>query len=531
MSGGGVEALQIFFLLLLFLSVAFAALAQRLNIPYPIVLVIAGLALSFAPGVPQITLDPKVVFYVLLPPLLYSAAWQTSWREFSYNIVSILMLAIGLVAFTVAGVAEAAAWLFTGFDFRSGIVLGAVVSTTDAVAATSIANRLGLDRRIVDVLEGESLVNDATGLLALEFGVAMFAGAHAFTAGEGLLRLAYLVAVGVATGIAIAILVVWLERRIDNGPIEIAISLLVAYASYFAAEALEGSGVLAVVVSGMYLSRHSVHFFTPGVRIQVAAVWDALTFVLNGIVFLLIGLEFRDVVAGIRGYQLSTLIQYGALFAAIVILLRLIWVYPGGAISFFVRSRVLHQDVGMPPARTLFVVGWTGMRGVIALAAALSLPASIPHRSLILFLTFSVIVITLVVQGLTLPFLIRRLGLASVGGTGQEEIDARRVILQLALRHLEETREIDAERFADIYDDLAQHYQIRLSALTGEGSDEHGTSAEHAQRYYDLSRELIALEREKAVEMRNGGRINDEVLRRILHELDLNETRVNSVVT
>src|SRR5947207_10785836 len=307
MQFGGVQTLQFVVILLLVFVVAFGALARRLETPYPIVLLLAGLLLGFLPGIPRITLDPDVVFFVLLPPLLYAGAWTTSWRDFSYNLVSILSLPFGRVAFTVLGVALAARSAFAGFDWRLGIVLGAVVAPTDAIAATSIARRLGLPRRIVDVLEGESLLNDATGLLALEFGVSMLVSGMPPSALHALLRFGQLVVVGLGVGLLIGWLVRWLETLIDDGPIEIAISILVPYAAYLIAEGAHGSGVLAVVAAGLFLSRKSSQFFSPTVRIQVYAVWDALTFVLNGLVFLLIGLQLPLVLAGIRGYGLGTL--------------------------------------------------------------------------------------------------------------------------------------------------------------------------------------------------------------------------------
>src|SRR6266851_1839102 len=282
---GSVESLQIAFLVLLLVTILIGALAKRLNTPYPILLVIAGLLVGFVPAVPHIALNPDVIFFVFLPPLLYSAAWNTSWREFSNALVNILLLAIGLVAFTVLGVAVVACSLFEGFDWRSGVVLGAAVSTTDAIAATTIARRLGVARRLVDIIEGESLVNDATGLLALQFGIAAIVNNQSFSIADGILRFAYLGIGGIVVGFAVSVIVERFERLIDDGPIEIAISILVPYTAYFAAEELHTSGVLAVVTCGLYLSRKSAQFFSPGVRIQARAVWTALTFVLNGIVF------------------------------------------------------------------------------------------------------------------------------------------------------------------------------------------------------------------------------------------------------
>jgi NhaP-type Na+/H+ or K+/H+ antiporter len=282
MAGASIHGVELVFLLLLLFVVAFASLARKMQLPYPIVLVIAGLLLSFIPGIPKISLNPDLIFLAVLPPLLYSAAWFTSWRDFSYNIVSIFSLAFGLVGFTVLGVAQAAHWTFAGFDWRLGFVLGAVVATTDAIAATSIAKRIGLPQRIVDILEGESLVNDATGLLALEFGVAMVVQGQTPTVTSGLFRLVYLMAVGIGVGLVIALIVEQLHRRLDDGPIEIILTIMVPYAAYLAAEEAHASGVFAVVVCGLYLGRRSNSLFSPNVRLQAYGFWNSLIFALMG---------------------------------------------------------------------------------------------------------------------------------------------------------------------------------------------------------------------------------------------------------
>jgi len=530
MGGGGIHALELVFLLLLIFVVMFAALARKLQTPYPIVLVIAGLFLSFVPGIPKFTLNPDVIFLVVLPPLLYYGAWITSWREFKFNFVSIFLLAFGLVAFTVAGVAATAKWVFAGFDWRLGFVLGAVVATTDTIAATSIASRVGLPKNVVDILEGESLLNDATGLLALQFGAAMLVTGETPTVGSGILRLTYLIVAAVALGLLIAVVMEAIHQRIDDGPIEITLSILVPYVVYLAAEAIHASGVLAVVACGLYMSRHSSHFFSPSVRIQAWAVWDSLTFVLNGLVFMLIGLQLPFVLAGIREHSFRELLQYGALFSGIVILLRMIWILPGAHLAYFLRRRLLHQAVKVPPARQIFVVSWTGMRGVIALAAALALPETLadgspfPQRNLIIFLTFCVILVTLVLQGLTLPPLIRALGLAGAKGRNVEEEEARRAMTEAALAHLEKSRKKDGGEFAAVYDEIEQRYKHRLKNLVER--DEAGVAANrHAYaRYLEISRSLLRAERQTALRLRSDGRINDEVLRKVEHELDLSET-------
>ena len=276
-----IQAAEIVFLTLLLFVVIFAALARKLQTPYPIVLVVAGLVLGFVPGIPRIPLNPDVIFLLVLPPLLYSAAWLTSWREFRYNLVSILLLAFGLVGFTVLGVAYTAHWLFAGFDMRLGFVLGAVVATTDAIAATAIFKRVGLPKTIVDILEGESLMNDATGLLALEFAVAMVVNGQTPTVGSGVLRLTYLIVAGVAIGLVVGLLVKWIEPNIDDGPIEIVISILIPYSVYLAAELVHASGVMAVVACGLYLSRQSSPLFSASGDSGIwcaptGAVWGAI---------------------------------------------------------------------------------------------------------------------------------------------------------------------------------------------------------------------------------------------------------------
>lgn len=533
MHATGIQSVEIVFLLLLALVIIFAALARKLQTPYPIVLVVAGLLVSFAPGIPRFTLNPEIIFLVVLPPLLYSAAWVTSWRDFSHNLTSIVMLALGLVVFTVIGVAIAAPYVIPGFTWQLGFVLGAVVATTDAIAATSIAKRLGLPQRIVDVLEGESLVNDASGLLALEFAIALVVRQQPPTPAATLLRLVYLIVFGLSIGLVIARIVEWLEYHIDDAPIEIALSFLVPYVAYLAAEAVNASGVLAVVACGLYLSRQSARFFSAKVRIQAWAVWDSITFILNGIVFICIGLQLPSVLEAIHGISTKTLLLYGALFSAVVILLRLFWTYPGANLAYYIRHHWLHQRYARPSNRQIFVVGWTGMRGVIALAAALSLPETLrdgspfPQRNLIIFLTFCVILVTLVLQGLTLPWVIRKLGLAHAAGPNCEEREARRIVARAALDRLEASRTSDRPEFAPIYDDLHQHYRHRLAAIDRDSDAVHPGDAEHYLRSQDIKLELLRAEREAAIALRSEGRINDEVLRTIEHELDLRETELS----
>jgi Na+/H+ antiporter len=510
----GIGTVEFVFLLLLFFIVAFGILARKLGTPYPIIMVVGGLLLSFVPAVPDITLAPDLIFLVVLPPLLYASAWQTSWRDFRYNIVSISLLAVGLVAFTVVGVALAAPHVFPGFDWRLGLVLGAIVAPTDAIAATSIARRIGLPSRIVDILEGESLVNERMP-----------------TASGGLLTFVWLTAGGVAIGLAIGWIVNHFERWIDDAPIEVTISILVPYAAYLAAQSVHASGVLAVVSCGLFLSRRSARLFSPSVRIGLWSVWESLTFILNGLVFVLIGLQFPTIRRSIHSYHLSTILTYGAVFSVLLILLRLAWVFPGAHLSYLLRSRIGHQKEAPPGARQVFVVGWTGMRGVVSLAAALALPTLLkdgspfPQRDLIICLTFCVILVTLVLQGLTLPPLIRLLGLAGGEGPDCEELEARRIAAQAALDQLESAKTRDREESAEIYDDLANHYRHRLATLKVDASPKDVRASE---RHRALFLEGLGVERTTAIRLRNEGRIGDNVLRRIERELDLDESRLTN---
>jgi CPA1 family monovalent cation:H+ antiporter len=461
--------------------------------------------------------------------LLYSAAWTTSWRDFRYNIVTICLLAFGLVGFTVLGVALAAPTVLSGFDWRLGMMLGAIVAPTDAIAATSIARRGGLPRRIVDILEGESLINDATGLLALQFATEIVVSRHVPSLSTGFLTLAWLVLGGVGLGLLTALIVDYVERKFDDGPIEIALSVLVPYAVYLAADAVHASGVLAVVACGLLVSRRSVYFFSPAVRIQAWSFWASFTFVLNGVVFVLIGLQLFHIRSSIREYSLASLLFDGVTFSLLIILLRLAWAYPGAGLSWLIQTKIRKHKEKPPGARQIFVVGWTGMRGVVSLAAALALPQVLENgspfweRNLIIFLTFCVIFVTLVLQGITLPPLIRALKLAGTAGPNCEELEARRIVLEAAVSHLEESKAKDREEAAGLYEDLAQHYRQRLVSLRPVPENEAALS--NHDRYVELSREALRVERETVVSLWNQGRINDDVLRRIERELDLSESR------
>jgi CPA1 family monovalent cation:H+ antiporter len=519
---------------LLFAVAAVAGLARRFALSYPIVLVIFGLLCSLIPHVPRIPLPPSVVFLVFLPPLLYIAAWQTSWREFKYNLVSISSLAVFLVFFTAVGVAFAAKWWLPGFDWRLGFLLGAVVSPTDAVAATSIARRVGMPQGIVDILEGESLLNDATGLLALQFGVEMVVEGTTPTLGRGLLEFAWLTIGGVLVGLVVGFVVSWLEQWVDDGPVEIALSLIVPYATYLAGDAVNASGVIAVVACGLLMSRRSSSYFSPRVRLQAVAVWEALEFLLNGFVFVLIGLQLPYVLSGIRGWSKLSLAEYGLVFSAILVALRLLWMFPAARGAWWVRTRIGHQQYEQPQASQVFVIGWTGMRGVVALAAADSLPLTLndgspfPQRSLILFLTFSLILVTVVLQGLSLPWLIRALGLPRQDVGYCEEGQARQLMMRAAMDFLRERRASAREESeAHLYEDLLHQFEHKISEIELCGPDGSVPKADETTvTMNEVLLNTIRRQREELNLLREGGRIGDGVHRSLERELDLSESRL-----
>lgn len=527
------HTLELVMLALLIAVAAISGVARRFSFSYPIVLLLVGIAVSFVHGVPRIPLPPDAVFLIFLPPLLFAAAWQTSWREFRYNFVPISMLAFGLVLFTALGVAFLAHFFLPNFDWRLGFLLGAVVSPTDAVAASSIAKKVGMPQRIVDILEGESLLNDATGLLLLEFGADMIFRGTTPTLLEGSWRLVVLLVGGALVGLLIGGLASWLERWIDDGPVEIAMTLIIPYTCYLAAESLHASGVIAVVACGLLLSRQSARFFSPDTRLQAGAVWDALEFLLNGFVFILMGLQLPSVLDGLSGFSRLSLLAYGSAFSAVLVALRLLWMYPATRVAHRLRRIVQHQSEPLPSPRAVFVVGWTGMRGVVALAAASSLPLVLPNgqpflqRNLIVFLTFCLILVTLVLQGLSLPSLVRLLNLEAGGTQVCEEGEARHIILRAAIDHLRSERQKNHEH-EHTYDDLLHQYQHRLDAINGCGPD--GKLAQNEESaFVAVLRETTQVERNTLLSLRDEGRIGDGVHRSLERELDLQDIRLGSM--
>ena len=511
--------------------VVLALLARRFHIPYPIFFVIGGTLLGFVPGLPHVRMNPDVVFLVVLPPLLYPAALFTSWRDFRANLRPISLLAVGLVLFTTVIVAYLAKYFFH-LPLAAGFVLGAIISPPDAIAATAITERLRVPRRIVTVLEGESLVNDATALVAYRLAIAaVVTGAFSLVkAGEQFLLIGL---GGIAVGLVIGWLAVQFHRRVEDPPIEITVSLLTPFAAYLTAERFHVSGVLAVVTAGLYLGRRVPEILSFQTRLRGGPFWEMLEFLLNGFVFILIGLQLPDILRRLSDEHLpaQVLIAYAALITLAVITLRILWVVPATYLPRMLFKKLCQRDP-YPKWQHVAIVGWTGMRGVVSLAAALALPETLddgrdfPGRDLILFLTFVIIFATLVVQGLTLPSLIRWLGVEDDGAIEKEEREARLAANQNALTHLAQLA-YDNPAQSEIVAKLRQEYEDHIEQLKGDGSESSGAPLRlFSSEYERLSREALQLERRTIIRLRNDSVINDEVLRRIQRDIDLAEARL-----
>jgi CPA1 family monovalent cation:H+ antiporter len=509
---------------------ALALISRRVRIPYPILLVFGGVAIALIPGLPPVKLEPELVFLFFLPPLLYPAAIFMPWRDFQRNLRSILLLAVGLVLFTTVAVGYLAHYLLPDLPLAAGFALGAIISPPDAIAASAMAEHLRIPRRIITVIEGESLVNDATALVALRFAVASLV-TGAFSLNHAAWQFV-LVSLG---GIGIGLLVGWISFRIlkpiDDPPIEITLSLLTPFAAYLPAETFHFSGVLAVVTTGLYHGWRLPEFTSSRTRLTGGPVWLMIEFLLNGFIFLLIGLQLPEVLRHLSGYPVRQLIRDAGVISGAVIVIRIVWVFPAAYLPRLLFKSIRQTD-RFPDWRNVTIVAWTGMRGVVSLAAALALPLTIqggapfPGRDMILFLTFVVILVTLVVQGLSLPPLIRLLGVEDDGAEIQEERIARLKANQAGLARI---NEIAAAETVDerLLDRMRADYEDRIRQLKNEGDGTQKSSgAMFSSGYERLSRAALKEERRTILDLRNQRVINDEALRRIQRDLDLAETRL-----
>jgi monovalent cation/hydrogen antiporter len=511
--------------------VGFLVLAPLVRVPYPILLVVGGLAVGFTPGLPHIELRPDVVLVAILPPLLYSSAFFTSLRDLKRNVRPLSLLAVGLVLTTMLAVAAVAHAAISGLSWPVCFVIGAIVAPTDAVAANAICSRLGVPRRLRMLIEGESLINDATALVAYGFAVTAVLTGH-FSLGHAAWRFVVDVLGGVGIGLAVGFVIRQVRRRLNHSPTEIAIALLSGYFAYLPAEAAGVSAVLAAVTVGIYVGWYTPELTTPETRLQGDAVWGILVFLLNTLLFGLVGMQLRPILDSLSGISTGTLIRDALIVAGTVVATRLVWAYPAAYVPRFLFPRVRARDP-YPPWQWPTLIGWAGLRGAISLAAALALPlttdagAPFPNRNLIIYLAYCVILATLVVQGLSLPSVIRLLGLEDDGIAAKEETKARIHAAEAALARLDEllaedwVRDDTAERLRGLYN----FRRSRFAARFDDGDD--GEIERQSQDYQRLRRELLDAERRAVVDLRRQGRINDEIMNLVQRDLDLEDARLD----
>jgi monovalent cation/hydrogen antiporter len=507
-----------------------SALARRLAVPYPIVLVIGGALFGFVPGVPDVKLDPEVVLVVFLPPLLYGASIFANFNDLRTNLRGLTLSAVGLVLVTMCAVAWAAHALVPGLPWEAAFVLGAIVSPTDPLAAASIMRRLEAPRRMVSAVEGEGLFNDATALVAYRVAVtAVVAGS--FSLAHAGLKFVLGAAGGMAIGLAVGWLVAQIRRRAADAQVSITISLLSGYAAFVPADAVGASGVLATVTTGIYMGIRAPQILGARIRLQGYFVWDIVDFIVNAILFVLIGLQLRSVVDGLSGYSAGELAGYALAVAAVVVVTRLVWFF---TVPYLLRAldRRPSQRARRLGARSRLVLAWSGMRGAVSLAVALAIPletdagGAFPKRDLIVFLTFAVIFFTLVVQGLSLPALIRRLGIDDGGAEADEEIRGRLVAAKAALDELdtlaaeEWTRDETVERLRRFYEYRKRRFAAQAGKIEDDGYEDRTLA------YQQTLQQLLGAQREALVRMRSDGQLSNEAMNRIMRELDLEESRL-----
>ncbi len=507
------------------------AVLRRVGIPAPVVLVVAGLIIGFLPFVPDVSLQPEVVLLGLLPLLVFDAAVTSSPTGFLRDARSIGTLAILLVVATAFGVAAVAHWI-GHLSWSISFVLGTAVGPTDAGAATSVARRIGLPRRLLNILEGEALFNDATALVLYAAAVTA-ATTGRFSVVHTLGSIVYSTLVGGAIGLAVGFVGRWLRNRIDDPPIEIAGSILLAYVAYLPAEEIHASGVLAAVTAGLYLGWHSSSgAFSAGSRLQSNAFWETLVFLVNAALFVLVGLSFHAFSADARG-PLGRLVLTGAAVVSTVIVLRLVWMW---AFGWLIRGRrTAGGGSGHTAWRERLILGWSGMRGAITLAAVLAVPtatnAGLPlaGRNDIIYLGFAVIIVTLVGQGMTLPTLVRRLHLRESPSVADAERQARVDLTQAVLDHIGTACD-SGEMPEEVTDGLRAQYLGRLYRLqrSSDDDDVEVEAVAAAESELEMRRDLIALQRRTLVDLRDQGRIGVTTLRSIEHDLDLEEARLSS---
>jgi CPA1 family monovalent cation:H+ antiporter len=494
------------------------------GLPVPLLLVCGGLLLGFVPGLPRVELPPDLVLVAILPPLLYSAAFFTGLRDLRYNLRPIGLLAFGLVIATTVGVAIVAHAVIDDLSWAGAFTLGAIVSPTDAIAATEVARRLNLPRRVVSILEGESLINDGLALVLYKYAVAA-AVAGTFSLWNASWHLVLNVLGGIAVGLVVAFFVRQVRKRVDDTPTEVAIALLSGYLAYLPASAMGVSGVLAAVTIGVYMGWYTPELTNVQTRLSGNAFWEILVFLVNALLFALVGLQLHTIAS--RLPITSTLIGESLVVVAAVVLLRFVWVPVFTYVPRLLFRRIRERDP-YPPWQAPVVIAWAGVRGAVSLAAALALPADVPQRDRIVFVTFVVILASLIGPIVTMPGLVRLIGIEDDGGADREDAKARIKAAEAALARIEE---IAAEGWAneDSLDRARGQYRFRTNRFTSRLTGDNGDgSEERSVLYQRLRRELLDAERMAVHALRNEGRITEEVAQRVQRDIDLEDSRLDT---
>lgn len=527
------------FVALLTALVLLAVFAERVKFPYPILLVLVGLVLSAIPALPNIRLNPEVVLLIFLPPILYRAAWFTSWFDFKRALRPITLLAVGCVLFVSTGVAWVAHTFIPGVDWATGFLLGAIISPPDAVAAVSIMRGVGLPKRVITILEGESLVNDASALISYKFALAALT-TGVFSIQKATSQFLIVAGGGFIVGVVVAIVVYRIHKYINNTPtVDTAMTFFTPFISYLGAEAFHLSGVLAVVTTGIILSWTSSQLFSHRTRIQAVGAWNVLTFILEGVIFLLIGLQLSDITEAVSTDRLFELSQYGLLISVAVVVLRIVYVYPTILVPYWISCKF---GIKATPTswKDVTIISWTGIRGVVSLAAALAIPLVSDNgypfrfRDEILFITFTVILFTLIVQGGLLPYVARWL---KVSADEHEEkaldVAARKRIAATAIEHIEEHYSM-GEVAESVLAQIKTKYELRLARLTPElnaklPENQNRTVFSPDQvvdQFNQVQLSILKMERNILHKLREQNQISDASFRLIEYELDLEESRL-----
>lgn len=530
--------------------IALSAVADKIKLPYPILLVGVGLVIGFTPQLPNLTLNPEIIFLIFLPPLLYDAAFKTSWHEFKTAIRPISTLAISLVFFTTFSVAAAAHYLIPGFSWPLAFVLGAIVSPPDAVAATGITKGLGLNKKVITILEGESLLNDASALIAYRYAVAAVT-TGVFVFWKAGLEFLLVAGGGIFAGVVIGYIFIQIHKKIThNVVVETSLTLLAPYIAYLSAEKLHVSGVLSVVCAGLMLTWRAPEIFSYQTRMRTGVVWDTIIFLLNGVVFILIGLQLPDIMNEIKGYSIMNLLGYGLLISLVTIIVRIIWVifgvYSQKIFSFKNKSPLITDGESKTEDeiqwKNVLIVAWTGTRGVVSLATALALPLTLnngsvfPFRNIILFLAFMVIFVTLVVQGLTLPLLIKILGVEKKKTFHKEDKELELTLAYQVVDFVEKSFPVALE--PKLQEQVIKKYHFTIQKLNKEIEHIEAKKKPAKNQLTNsvvqlllVQLEIVNFQRELLLKFHKEGSFSDDAIRYSERELDIEELRLNGLIS